>query len=596
MRERVPLYMLACQLMWMTGEQEVLLVENCEFPGGLTALRELDHQSAPIDYEFGIEHEIYFFIPDGYPDPPFGGAAAADPGSDDDYLFEIPIHPNASIIESPWASEAAPTGSNCQNSPAPGDGAAVTDNDAPNTDSTVTTATACVLTTGANKSRVVLDSGASRHVEFRKSAFNSRAPCAPVRLRGILGPAGILDHAGTVGAFAHVLHAPNAVTSVRSVGALLDARPSLAVLFTTTGACLIPTPPPGHASLIASRAEDGLYHIMPGSIPPALHSASVHFTVAGQVRREQVHQLHRVLGHASPHVMRQVLQNNPRAPSGLRPSDIRLFSSCDACHRGKAKRQPRPSLSTTRSTTFGYRVHTDTTGRITPASKSGYQYANVSVEDSSRFAFATLLRGMTMQETELALRGVLAKIGAHESTLPTKVLRSDNGTELINSAVATLLASANITHERTCPGTSSQNGVAERTIGVLFAATRTLLLDAALPPSFWSEALMTAVFIHNRLPTSANPGNASPFEMRYGRAPDLRRLRPFGTTAYVRVRTHLTKFQPRALRGIFLVTATTSLIKRAGGCTCRPSTKCSRPRTSLSTATSARLYIRGQRT
>jgi hypothetical protein len=142
MRERVPLYMLACQLMWMTGEQEVLLVENCEFPGGLTALRELDHQSAPIDYEFGIEHEIYFFIPDGYPDPPFGGAAAADPGSDDDYLFEIPIHPNASIIESPWASEAAPTGSNCQNSPAPGDGVAVTDNDAPNTDSTVTTATA----------------------------------------------------------------------------------------------------------------------------------------------------------------------------------------------------------------------------------------------------------------------------------------------------------------------------------------------------------------------------------------------------------------------------------------------------------------------
>ena len=78
-----------------------------------------------------------------------------------------------------------------------------------------------------------------------------------------------------------------------------------------------------------------------------------------------------------------------------------------------------------------------------------------------------------MQETELALRGVLAKIGAHESTLPTKVLRSDNGTELINSAVATLLASANITHERTCPGTSSQNGVAERTIGVLFAATHT---------------------------------------------------------------------------------------------------------------------------
>jgi transposase InsO family protein len=86
-----------------------------------------------------------------------------------------------------------------------------------------------------------------------------------------------------------------------------------------------------------------------------------------------------------------------------------------------------------------------------------------------------------------AISTVLARTSANESTLPTRVLRHDNGTEFLNSTLDKLLADANIQRERTCPGTSNQNGVAERTIGVLFAATRTLLVDAALPPSLWGR-------------------------------------------------------------------------------------------------------------
>ena len=552
MRERLPFHHIATMLTQATGVQEVVLVANDHIIDGLHALRELDHQQAPIDYDFEVEHEIWFFIPDGYPNPPFGSAAAADPDSDDDYRFEIPIDPGASIIAPARPEDAAPSGQNCQNSTSAPKNAAPTDSDATKIDSAICISTAHAFIASDSKNKVVLDSGASRHVEPRQSAFSARTECSPVRLRGILGPAGVLNHVGTVGAFNHVLHAPQATTSIRSVGALLDNRPAHAVVFTAMDARLVPAPTTDNAKVIATRGEDGLYHIIPGTVPEAFKTATANFTVAGQVRREQIHQLHRILGHASPHVMRQVLQNNPRAPSGLRPSDVRLFSSCDACHRGKAKRQPRPSLTTTRATSFGYRIHTDTTGRINPPTKSGYQHANISVDDATRFAIATPLRGMTMEETTLAIKSIFRKIAAHESTLPTKILRSDNGTEFINSSVAQLLAAANITHERTCPGTSSQNGVAERTIGVLFAATRTLLIDAALPPSFWCEALMTATFVHNRLPMSANPNNSSPFEMRFGRVPDLRRLRPFGTTAYVRVREHLTKIQPRALRGLFL--------------------------------------------
>jgi transposase InsO family protein len=555
MRERLQLSFLAEQISVMTDTdiQDVVLVSRYAVPPtGQVVLRVLDHQLAPIDYGFDLFSELFFFVPDAYPDPPHVNSAPTRPGSEDDYQHGLTTAHLIGHTAPPAQNGAAAAPQNRQSF---ADGAPDLDlapTDALDKGNESGTSMVHALTASSSKNRVVLDSGASRHVEPLQAAFSSRSPCSPVHLRGISGPAGTLNHSGQVGNFIHVLHAPTAVTSVRSVGAILDARSDRAIVFTATEARLIPAPPTSTADVIARREEDGLYHIVPGAMPAPTSTATVNFTVAGQVRREQVHQLHRVLGHASPHVMRLVLQNNPRAPSGLRPSDVRLFSSCDACHQGKAKRQPRPSLTTTRATSFGYRIHTDTTGRITPATKSAYQYANISVDDASRFVFTTPLRGMTKEETTTALRQVLRKIAAHESTLPTKVLRSDNGTELINSSVATLLASANITHERTCPGTSSQNGVAERTIGVLFAATRTLLIDAALPPVFWCEALMTATFVHNRLPTSANPNNASPFEMRYGRVPDMRRLRPFGITAYVRVRTHLTKIQPRALRGLFL--------------------------------------------
>ena len=63
---------------------------------------------------------------------------------------------------------------------------------------------------------------------------------------------------------------------------------------------------------------------------------------------------------------------------------------------------------------------------------------------------------------------------------------------------------------------------------------------------------MAAAHIRNRMPCSSNPNNASPFEMRFGRKPDMCHLRPFGVTAFVRIQKHITKISPRAVKGIFL--------------------------------------------
>ena len=196
--------------------------------------------------------------------------------------------------------------------------------------------------------------------------------------------------------------------------------------------------------------------------------------------------------------MRQVLTKGPP------PADVRLFTSCDACRLGKAKRAPAPRATANRATSFAYRLHADTSGRIRPATPSGAGYASVIVDDASRWVFVRLLDDMTMVTTAAALESVLRDAASGEAVLPTKVIRTDNGTEWLGAAVTRLLAASGIKRERTCAHTSHQNGVAERTIGVVFAMARTLLIDACLPPTYWGEAVLAAAFVRNRLPCSSN--------------------------------------------------------------------------------------------
>jgi transposase InsO family protein len=47
-----------------------------------------------------------------------------------------------------------------------------------------------------------------------------------------------------------------------------------------------------------------------------------------------------------------------------------------------------------------------------------------------------------------------------------KILRTDNGTEYVNNEFDGYLSSLGIIHQTTCPGTSEQNGLAERKIGI----------------------------------------------------------------------------------------------------------------------------------
>lgn len=70
------------------------------------------------------------------------------------------------------------------------------------------------------------------------------------------------------------------------------------------------------------------------------------------------------------------------------------------------------------------------------------------------------------------------------------------------------------------PQSPQQNGIAERKNRTLVEATRSMLSHAKLPKMYWAEAVPTAAYIQNRLPTSVLK-QETPYERWYEKRPDL---------------------------------------------------------------------------
>ena len=89
-----------------------------------------------------------------------------------------------------------------------------------------------------------------------------------------------------------------------------------------------------------------------------------------------------------------------------------------------------------------------------------------------------------------------------------------------------------IISQRSCPYTPQQNGVAERKNHHLLDVVRTLLIESSVPTKFWVEALSTAVYLINRLPT-VTLNYDSPYLRLFGIPPEYKSLYTFGCVCFV---------------------------------------------------------------
>ena len=84
------------------------------------------------------------------------------------------------------------------------------------------------------------------------------------------------------------------------------------------------------------------------------------------------------------------------------------------------------------------------------------------------------------------------------------------------------------------PDSPEMNGLAERMNRTILEKAKCMCAHAGLPYSLWAEAASMATYIYNHLPNAPLKGK-SPYELWYGRKPDLSNLKVFGCVAYALV-------------------------------------------------------------
>ncbi|RVW62390.1 Retrovirus-related Pol polyprotein from transposon TNT 1-94 [Vitis vinifera] len=132
------------------------------------------------------------------------------------------------------------------------------------------------------------------------------------------------------------------------------------------------------------------------------------------------------------------------------------------------------------------------------------------------------------------------------------VLRSDNGGEYQSSDLQKYLEGHGIIHQTTCSNTPQQNGVAERKNRHLLEVVRASLIAAKTPISYWGEAITSAAYLINRVPSSSiNFQTPLQALTNVVVAPTVPNLPPcvFGCVAFVHLHKHQrTKLTSHALQ------------------------------------------------
>ena len=209
-----------------------------------------------------------------------------------------------------------------------------------------------------------------------------------------------------------------------------------------------------------------------------------------------------------------------------------------------------------RASTSDYSTPNLETDRVVE-SFDGYVAYLIIVDEASKFVWIFLRKS---KEPPIDLVShFLQMYGRHSGG----VIRCDQGGELAqSSAFRSMMMKKHLyVVEPTGADSPSQNGGAEKWNDTLAVTTRALLYGASLPAKYWSAALTHAAYLHNRRVHHGT--NNTPFELWYGRKPNLRRLRVFGSRVCVkRTGYRRAKLDRHDFTGIFIgYTATDANIR-----------------------------------
>lgn len=212
------------------------------------------------------------------------------------------------------------------------------------------------------------------------------------------------------------------------------------------------------------------------------------------------------------------------------------YKNCIECIKGKTT--DRYKKHAIRSTRLLDLIHTDICGPLNKPTHDGYKYFITFTDYYSRMGHVYLLA-----EKSSALDAFKIYKAEVEKQLEFKIktIRSDRGGEFYgkynesgrsNGPFAKFLQEHGIIAQYSTPGTPQQNGVAERRNRTLIQMVRSMMSTTNLPEFLWGEALKTANYILNRVPSKAV--SKTPYEIWHKKKPSLNHMKVWGCRAEAR--------------------------------------------------------------
>jgi transposase InsO family protein/copper chaperone CopZ len=386
----------------------------------------------------------------------------------------------------------------------------------------------------------VIDSGASKHVMGISSSFKAYIPHTHYEFVQIAdGSSQRIHGVGSIEctpslSSSSVLHVPSFPVNLISVSSIIDQFKCTVTFDENT--CVFQEKGTGRRIGTGVR-RDGLWFIG--------HEESALRAVAERDVKE-ILLLHCRLGHISFETLRRL---HPAMFKGVDKSRL----VCDACELGKHTRSIYPSIGLRSCEPFTM-IHSDVWGPCSVTSVNGAKSFVTFIDCCTRMTWIYILKHKN--EVFQCFQD-FHKLVANQFNARVRIIRTDNGTEYVNNEFRSYISDQGIIHQTTCPGTPPQNGVAQRKNRHLLEVARSLMFRMNVPKYLWSEAVMTATYLINRMP-SRILDMKSPAELLLGNQNFRVPPKVFGCVCFVKDhRPMASKLDPQAVKCIFVGYAST---------------------------------------
>lgn len=253
---------------------------------------------------------------------------------------------------------------------------------------------------------------------------------------------------------------------------------------------------------------------------------------------------YKIWHHHLAHPGHNIISAAPNSCNGLPASLIKLkFNECETCIQSKIGNKKKgyklKNSSDIRPGTFFEMDFAFVQGPSSDGKKghlhtcrNGYNCYLLIIDVVTRLLWAFPSSGKD-PPCKLVQR-FLNKFGSKDTSADRKI-RTDNGGKLSKSLkFKKTIEKSGFRLENTAPTSSFQNSIVERAHGTIANMMKAMLVGASLDAKFWSDTLLHATYVKNKLPHRSLQDFITPYEAWTKSKPDISHLRVFRSTIYVK--------------------------------------------------------------